>query len=509
MASTVARTGTRHQRGEVTAGMRPSRSSTSLTGKRRIRVIPEPDFQNPYRHELHWTENKRVKLILGAIFLFPLRLMTLLFLTFWVYVVCVPATWGLGSSPTSHLKPLQQILVRNVLRGIIGRLIAPVLGFYHPKITGTRASHRDAPFTVVAPHTSLFDVIMSGVYTPGSYVSLLHMRGLPLVGTLMSVAEMVWVERDAERGVDASSTSSRQAIEERLNSPKRWQSIVVFPEGTVHAPGVLINFRPGLFLHGVPVQPVVFRFNASAEWTTWTDPDHSLWMSVFHTLCQFENEFEVEYLPVYTPNMEEKANPILYAHNVRQVFANALKVPCTEHSCEDTLLTEYATKLGLPLSAGCIEFRRLREDFGMLSYRLVKRLLKHFSKLDSDKDGFVTERDMCVGVPWPFPADVKKWFADFDTSGRGRASFREYVIAYAEVVHHLALDTELLQRAFEALSEDPSRALHQTSPRCITLVSVKSFFSRQGGYVPGTHIGFHGTLCPDRQPCGLDVQICT
>ena len=52
----------------------------------------------------------------------------------------------------------------------------------------------------------------------------------------------------------------------------------------------------------------------------------------------------------------------------------------------------------------------------MLSYRLVKRLLKHFSKLDSDKDGFVTERDMCVGVPWPFPADVKKWFADFDTA---------------------------------------------------------------------------------------------
>ena len=54
----------------------------------------------------------------------------------------------------------------------------------------------------------------------------------------MSVAEMVWVERDAERGVDASSTSSRQAIEERLNSPKRWQSIVVFPEGKA-PPGLL------------------------------------------------------------------------------------------------------------------------------------------------------------------------------------------------------------------------------------------------------------------------------
>lgn len=39
------------------------------------------------------------------------------------------------------------------------------------------------------------------------------------------------------------------------------------------------------------------------------------------TLCQFHNYCELEYLPVYTPNEEEKQDAKLFANNVRQVMA--------------------------------------------------------------------------------------------------------------------------------------------------------------------------------------------
>lgn len=42
-----------------------------------------------------------------------------------------------------------------------------------------------------------------------------------------------------------------------------------------------------------------------------------LWL----TLCQFNTSCEIEFLPVYTPNDEEKNNPKLFATNVRNVMA--------------------------------------------------------------------------------------------------------------------------------------------------------------------------------------------
>ncbi len=42
------------------------------------------------------------------------------------------------------------------------------------------------------------------------------------------------------------------------------------------------------------------------------------------------NRVEVEFLPVYKPNDEEKADPELYAKNVQKVMAEALGVQATD-----------------------------------------------------------------------------------------------------------------------------------------------------------------------------------
>ncbi len=49
-------------------------------------------------------------------------------------------------------------------------------------------------------------------------------------------------------------------------------------------------------------------------------------------LCQWRNELEMTILPPYVPSEQEKADPKLYAANVRSLMARALNQPLLPHS---------------------------------------------------------------------------------------------------------------------------------------------------------------------------------
>ena len=55
-------------------------------------------------------------------------------------------------------------------------------------------------------------------------------------------------------------------------------------------------------------------------------------------LCSYYQYMEVEYLPVYYPSDAEKADPALYANNVRARIGKALNVPLSDIGLEDYLL---------------------------------------------------------------------------------------------------------------------------------------------------------------------------
>ncbi|EMP42579.1 Lysophosphatidylcholine acyltransferase 1 [Chelonia mydas] len=57
--------------------------------------------------------------------------------------------------------------------------------------------------------------------------------------------------------------SRRKTVEEikrRAQSDGKWPQIMIFPEGTCTNRSCLITFKPGAFIPGVPVQPVVLRY---------------------------------------------------------------------------------------------------------------------------------------------------------------------------------------------------------------------------------------------------------
>jgi lysophosphatidylcholine acyltransferase/lyso-PAF acetyltransferase len=44
-------------------------------------------------------------------------------------------------------------------------------------------------------------------------------------------------------------------------------------------------------------------------------------LTIYLTICQFNNSVDIEYLPVYTPSDIERDNPCLFAENVRTLLS--------------------------------------------------------------------------------------------------------------------------------------------------------------------------------------------
>lgn len=74
----------------------------------------------------------------------------------------------------------------------------------------------------------------------------------------------------------------------------------------------LIEFRPGAFTPGLPVQPVVIKY--PHEYCNPASPraGQSLALKLFRLASQFVNYLDVTFLPVYQPTPEEVANPAQY-----------------------------------------------------------------------------------------------------------------------------------------------------------------------------------------------------
>lgn len=78
---------------------------------------------------------------------------------------------------------------------------------------------------------------------------------LPTLG-LIDMAQPIYVKRESHE----SRTQTIHDIMERVRSDDVWPQIFIFPEGTCSNGQVMIDFKPGAFIAGVPVQPVLIRY---------------------------------------------------------------------------------------------------------------------------------------------------------------------------------------------------------------------------------------------------------
>ncbi|XP_051981660.1 lysophospholipid acyltransferase LPCAT4-like [Xyrauchen texanus] len=321
---------------------------------------------HPFVHEVSLSRVQRIRgIILGSV-LFPVRitLATLFFLLAWAF-----ARLGLaGLSDSERAEPVKgwrRWLFHHIIL-FLSRGVFFSVGFFWIKVKGRQAGLKEAPVLAVAPHSTFLDMLVLCATGLPTVVSRSENTKLPVIGALLEFNQSVIVSRkDPE-----SRKKCVSQIRERVTSNGRWPQMLMFPEGTTTNGRALIKFKPGAFLAGVPIQPVLLHYPNKPDTVRWTWKGITWFEALWHTTSQLYTSVTVEFLPVYTPSPEEQENPDLYAENVQKLMATALDVPATDYVMEGRFPVQKLGNISLPLEPPAQETIRLLLQHGLCSARI-------------------------------------------------------------------------------------------------------------------------------------------
>uniref|UniRef100_A0A669EBX9 Lysophosphatidylcholine acyltransferase 4 n=1 Tax=Oreochromis niloticus TaxID=8128 RepID=A0A669EBX9_ORENI len=305
------------------------------------------EYPHPFIHKVKLTRAQRIRgIILGSI-LFPIRvtLAGVCFLIMWPIARLRLA----GLSEEERSKPVEgwRRWFYHPIIWLLSRAVFFSLGFYWVKVKGRRANLKEAPVLVVAPHSGFLDMLVLCPAQLATVVSRSENTSLPVIGALLEFNQSVLVSRK-----DPESRKKAVAqLNERLTSDGYWPQMLMFPEGTTTNGSALIKFKPGAFLAGVPVQPVLLHY------------PNKLVSNTVDVVYLF---IVLQFLPVYNPSQEEKKDPNLYADNVQKLMARALGVPATDYVMEGGVPVSKVGGLSLPLESPARETVTLLHKSGMI-----------------------------------------------------------------------------------------------------------------------------------------------
>lgn len=300
-------------------------------------------FIDPFTHEMYLTTKDWIILVFGSIFIAPVRAILVIFSLWSAWFVAKIGLFGQDEMNCTVSRTGWRLKLMSYY-GWFGTIIFWAAGF-RISIKGKQAPRSEAPILVGAPHSSFLEAMI--IYMCNSSpVSRHENRTALLISACQIFYQAIFVDR-------RSSESRRKALEDicarSQSTDNQLPQLFLCPEGTNTNRKVLIQFKIGAFAPGVPVQPVLIRYPGTEriDPTTWTynQPTHSYKFSVLYILANPINRVEVEFLPVYIPNEEEKSSPELYAKNVQVKMAEALSVPATDISY-GAAYKEYCKKTG-------------------------------------------------------------------------------------------------------------------------------------------------------------------
>uniref|UniRef100_A0A8C1JRB9 EF-hand domain-containing protein n=1 Tax=Cyprinus carpio TaxID=7962 RepID=A0A8C1JRB9_CYPCA len=438
--------------------MRLRLMESTLAGGGEKRELPPP-FRNPFVHDLRFTTAQKLQIGFMTVTLFPIRLFIAAFMMLLAWPFAFIASVG-RSETAVEPQCLWRKLVDVVLRTIM-RVMWFAGGFHWISIKGRQAPPAEAPILTLGPHSSYFDAIPVTM-TMASIVMKAESKDIPVWGTLIKYIRPVFVSR-------SDQDSRRKTVEEikrRARSGGEWPQIMIFPEGTCTNRSCLITFKPGAFIPAVPVQPVVIRYPNKLDTITWTWQGPGAFKILWLTLCQLHNEFEIEYLPIYSPSEEEKKNPALFAHNVRRLMAKALQVPVTDYSFEDCQLATAQGQVRLPVDTCLLEFSKLLRSLGLKRVNWEKLLQDYGKRARSLQGQRLSLEDFGRFLELPVSLELRHMFALFDENEEHSMDVREFVIAFS-VVCRPAKTLDTIRLAFQMFGAEQDGAITESELMCI------------------------------------------
>ncbi|XP_028557769.2 lysophospholipid acyltransferase LPCAT4 isoform X2 [Podarcis muralis] len=304
------------------AGRRAAwKGGTAMEEGASSRAAPEEEeaaaAPNPFVHELQLTRLQKVKFyVLGAV-LAPIRVALAFVVLFLIWPFALLQVVGLPEETLQEPFSGWRNTVSHGSVYFLSRLMFFLLGFMRIRVRGQRASRLEAPILVAAPHSTFFDPIILLPCDLPKVVSRTENLHVPVIGALLRFNQAILVSRHDP----ASRKKVVEEVKKRATSQGKWPQVLFFPEGTCSNKKALLKFKPGAFISGVPIQPVLIRYPNSLDSTTWAWRGPGVLKVIWLTASQPCTTVEVEFLPVYQPSAEEAVNPTLYANNVQKVMA--------------------------------------------------------------------------------------------------------------------------------------------------------------------------------------------
>ncbi|XP_015098511.2 lysophosphatidylcholine acyltransferase 2B-like, partial [Vicugna pacos] len=361
--------------------------------------------------------------------------------------VTVLFTIGRPAHPSRPAKSWRRNLVRPALKFLFQVTI--FLAGFLVKVKGKKATPDEACILLTAPHSSFFDAAACVVAGLPSVVSASQNVHIPVAGKFLLSTQPVLAARDDPN----SRRNTREEILKRVTSGGKWPQILLFPEGVCTNRTCLVTFRLGAFSPGVPVQPVLLRYPNTLDTVTWTWQGFTGFQACVLTLSQLFTRVEVEFMPVYIPNDQEKKKTILFANTVRIVMANALGVPVTDHTYEDCKLMISAGSLQLPMEAGLVEFTKINQKLKLDWDNIHQHLDEYAAMAAASKGSKIGITEFANYLKLPISEPLRQLFALFDRNNDGSIDFREYVIGLT-VLCNPANTAKILQMSFRLFDLD-------------------------------------------------------
>ncbi len=195
--------------------------------------------------------------------------------------------------------PQTQLLVREWSRQMLAILGVELL------VQGTPPAH--GPLLMVSNHMSWLDILVLNAAHPSRFVSKADVKSWPLLGSLITGAGTLYIERESRR--DAMRVVHRMA--ERLRAG---DVLTVFPEGTTGDGRALLPFHANLLQAAIaanaPVLPLALSFVDSVRGGRHDAPlfigDTTLVASIWTTLCADGVQAQVRYGEAQPPRGRDR-----------------------------------------------------------------------------------------------------------------------------------------------------------------------------------------------------------
>eukprot|EP00466_Bigelowiella_natans_P007771 jgi/Bigna1/131790/aug1.15_g6498 len=443
--------------------------------RRRLSVydkLPRP-VSNPFVNDT-WRigEMDRLRISFNSVILFPLRLLGMIVSILIGATVATIATYGLPSSPS--LKSIEDLYAYIDQRGVglpssgeeklkfaykyvseranarkyssetINKMEEK--GYLWIDTRGELASPDEAPI-LVSNHVSFCDpAFMVFAAFPAPIAAAEHLK-LPGLGSVVKAIQAVTFDR-------FSASSRHEVKQELINRAKKgsgWSHILIYPEATCTNGENLITFKAGAFNPGRPVQMIGVKYSGRFN-PAWVSAGPSLFHMLFRLMCEPCNKMEVDFGPIYDPNLEEKKDALLYSRRVRDQMGTWFNLKVTNHSFDDVKLQALAIKNHAPAESVVIEANAIREHFSM-KLDSIKRYFEAFLKLDTDKDGKLSRDDFLAGMEASGSPQWSNVFDMLDEDGDGYIDFRVYLIGMAFANTNLSSET-IFERVYSIFDVD-------------------------------------------------------